>query len=209
MQIDAARIRREREKRAWSQEQLAQVTGLGLRTVQRIESSGIASSESAAALASVLALSIEELSMPASLNTRQKTTIAIGVSGLIAIIAAFTFSSFFVQDALRLDFVYENNSPDNVSKVESQLLLHLNETAAIDLQGQPKFTFRAEEYDNSIELDVAIHEYSKNNQTVLIGRGKTTTQIGKPARFYWKKTGKPNHHLRVIPTRSNLQDRRR
>ena len=40
MQVDAQLIRSERLKRAWSQEQLAQVTGLGLRTVQRIENGG-------------------------------------------------------------------------------------------------------------------------------------------------------------------------
>lgn len=61
MLIDSDRIRRERAHRAWSQEQLAQVSGLGLRTVQRIESSGVASIESTSALASVFELSVEDL----------------------------------------------------------------------------------------------------------------------------------------------------
>ena len=47
------RIRNERLKRAWSQEQLAQVSGLGLRTVQRIENGGKASLETIKALAHV------------------------------------------------------------------------------------------------------------------------------------------------------------
>ena len=37
MQIDASKIRAGRERRAWSQEQLAEVSGLSLRTIQRVE----------------------------------------------------------------------------------------------------------------------------------------------------------------------------
>ena len=73
MQVDAQLIRNERLKRAWSQEQLAQVSGLGLRTVQRIESGGNASLETLKALAAILELPVEVLlaqkapALPASL----------------------------------------------------------------------------------------------------------------------------------------------
>ena len=40
MKVDSSYIKRERERRAWSQEHLAEVTGLGLRTIQRIEKTG-------------------------------------------------------------------------------------------------------------------------------------------------------------------------
>lgn len=61
MHVDTNLICKERERRAWSQEQLANVAGLGLRTIQRIESSGSASLESVAALASVLEVPIDDL----------------------------------------------------------------------------------------------------------------------------------------------------
>lgn len=61
MKVDAQRIRSERARRAWSQEHLATITGLGLRTVQRIESTGSASHESIAAIASVLAIPVDQL----------------------------------------------------------------------------------------------------------------------------------------------------
>lgn len=69
MQVDAQLIRNERLKRAWSQEQLAQVSGLGIRTVQRIESGGNASLETVKALSAVLKLPVETLlaGMPAQL----------------------------------------------------------------------------------------------------------------------------------------------
>jgi transcriptional regulator with XRE-family HTH domain len=61
MKIDVTRIREEREKRAWTQEQLAEVAGLGVRTVQRIEATGTASFESAASLSSALSIPVNEL----------------------------------------------------------------------------------------------------------------------------------------------------
>lgn len=51
--IDSKFIKAERQKRGWSQEQLAGAAGLGIRTIQRVESSGIASNESAKCLAAV------------------------------------------------------------------------------------------------------------------------------------------------------------
>lgn len=48
---DAAKIKRWREERHWSQEHLAGLAGIGLRTVQRIENGEQASQESLKALA--------------------------------------------------------------------------------------------------------------------------------------------------------------
>nr|WP_070960659.1 helix-turn-helix transcriptional regulator [Hyphomonas sp. Mor2] len=48
---DADKIKRWREERLWSQEHLAELAGLGLRTVQRIENGDSASRDSVMALA--------------------------------------------------------------------------------------------------------------------------------------------------------------
>ncbi len=61
MKVNSKRIRAEREKRAWSQEHLANVSGLGVRTVHRIENSGSASLESIKAIAAVFDLEATEL----------------------------------------------------------------------------------------------------------------------------------------------------
>jgi len=61
MRVDPKRIRAERERRAWSQEHLATVTGLGLRTIQRIEKTGAASFESARSLAAVFEVAVADL----------------------------------------------------------------------------------------------------------------------------------------------------
>jgi len=60
MKVDSSYIKAQREQRAWSQEHLAEVTGLGLRTIQRIETTGMASYESARSLAAVFGVEVAD-----------------------------------------------------------------------------------------------------------------------------------------------------
>jgi transcriptional regulator with XRE-family HTH domain len=64
MKIDGARVKLERQQRAWTQEHLAGATGVSLRTIQRIETTGIASYDSLNALAAVFSLSVSDLRLP-------------------------------------------------------------------------------------------------------------------------------------------------
>jgi transcriptional regulator with XRE-family HTH domain len=61
MKLNSTVIRQQRENRAWSQEHLAAATGLALRTIQRIESTGSASYDSASAIAAVFNLPVTAL----------------------------------------------------------------------------------------------------------------------------------------------------
>ncbi|WP_313318847.1 helix-turn-helix transcriptional regulator [Stenotrophomonas sp.] len=61
VKIDGKRIRQLREVRGWSQEHLATLCGLSVRTVQRLEAEGSASLESRMAVASALGVSAGDL----------------------------------------------------------------------------------------------------------------------------------------------------
>jgi transcriptional regulator with XRE-family HTH domain len=54
MLVDAEKIRAMRLKSGWTQEQLAEMCDVSVRTIQRIEKTGIASLETTNALAAVL-----------------------------------------------------------------------------------------------------------------------------------------------------------
>ncbi|TVS11946.1 MAG: XRE family transcriptional regulator [Wenzhouxiangella sp.] len=56
MKIDASMVRNLRELRGWSQEQLAEAAGLGVRTVQRVESEGRAAAETRTCLAAAFSV---------------------------------------------------------------------------------------------------------------------------------------------------------
>lgn len=59
--LDAAKLRRLREDRHWSQEHLAELAGIGVRTVQRIENGEKASNESIMALAAAFNIPASDL----------------------------------------------------------------------------------------------------------------------------------------------------
>lgn len=54
MIINASVVKKERTNKGWTQQQLADVSGLSLRTIQRVESQGQGSMETGNALCSVL-----------------------------------------------------------------------------------------------------------------------------------------------------------
>ncbi|MEM9402311.1 MAG: helix-turn-helix transcriptional regulator [Pseudomonadota bacterium] len=73
--VDAAKIRRWREERHWSQEHLADLAGIGLRTIQRIENGDKASQESAMALAAAFGVDATTLSVDIEDEARKATAL--------------------------------------------------------------------------------------------------------------------------------------
>ncbi|MEM9778262.1 MAG: helix-turn-helix domain-containing protein [Chloroflexota bacterium] len=60
IKLDSDKIRLWRKERGWSQEQVAEKAGISLRTIQRIENSGTASSDSAASVADAFGTKITD-----------------------------------------------------------------------------------------------------------------------------------------------------
>lgn len=69
---DAAKIKRWREERRWSQEHLADLAGIGLRTLQRIETGDPASPESLKALAAAYNVDVTALSIDPEAETTRR-----------------------------------------------------------------------------------------------------------------------------------------
>lgn len=61
MQINTHKIKSWRKQRGWTQQQLADICDVNLRTIQRIESTGSASAESISALASAFEIDRDEI----------------------------------------------------------------------------------------------------------------------------------------------------
>lgn len=70
MKIDPARIRAMRVEKGWSQENLAALAGVSVRTIQRIETRGVISLESRMALASAFGIDVKALSLQARPQTQ-------------------------------------------------------------------------------------------------------------------------------------------
>ncbi len=61
MLIDAEKIKELRLENGWTQDQLAQMCGISVRTIQRIEKSGVASLDTTSALAAVFSTQRKEI----------------------------------------------------------------------------------------------------------------------------------------------------
>ncbi|RYV02460.1 XRE family transcriptional regulator [Shewanella sp. OPT22] len=68
MEVKAQEIRSLRTVRGWTQQHLADVCGISLRTIQRVERYGTASNDTALAIASVLELNLEQLLVAADIE---------------------------------------------------------------------------------------------------------------------------------------------
>jgi len=105
MHINRQWIRTERERRAWSQEQLAVAAGIGVRTLQRVESTGVASNETAMALAAVLGCELDTLRVQSHLALRIRWTDAwraVAASAAALLLAGALFLSTRAADAAEM-----------------------------------------------------------------------------------------------------------
>ncbi|RUO38593.1 hypothetical protein CWE13_02810 [Aliidiomarina shirensis] len=114
MHVNSTRLRELRLARQWSQEQLAILSGLNLRTIQRLESGAKISNESLRALASVLEVPAESLlvndtfsGLPAIKAMREGMLLSLEFTGktrradfwwfALAVIMILAFASIFAE----------------------------------------------------------------------------------------------------------------
>jgi len=61
MLVKSTKMRKLRQSKNWTQQHLAEVCGLSMRTIQRVENDGVASNETVAAYAAVFELAAVDL----------------------------------------------------------------------------------------------------------------------------------------------------
>jgi transcriptional regulator with XRE-family HTH domain len=105
MKINGEAVRALREQKSWSQEHLADASGLSVRTVRRVEMENVASAETRLALAAALDVPVAVL-MPAPSST-STPVVATGFDGVarktaigLGIALAFAFAVVVLFNAL-------------------------------------------------------------------------------------------------------------
>jgi DNA-binding XRE family transcriptional regulator len=190
MQADAPLIKSERLKRAWSQEQLAQVSGLGIRTVQRIETGGNASLETVKALAAVLELPIETLLVdtpaPSSASPshfhlfKPWPAFAAGCATTLVTLGGLFIMQGAVADQVDMDFsVRVDNEEVSRSRVVgesgAEVILEASELVRISIT--PTITD-----DGTVLLDAEIFAFEDGDYR-LLSSPRITTLNGQKAVF--------------------------
>lgn len=101
MKVNTKKILNERKSRAWSQQHLADVSALSLRTIQRVEKEGAGSPETVKALAACFELDANELLVLEEIKINVKTKLAAMCSSIVVILVSAVL--LFVQPIMALD----------------------------------------------------------------------------------------------------------
>jgi transcriptional regulator with XRE-family HTH domain len=176
MKIDSSYIKRERERRAWSQEHLAEVASLGLRTIQRIEKTGAASYESARSLAAVLGVDVANLRVEEKdanlrrFDVRSQPFLATVLAALAAGGALFYGTASFADQVL-MDVSMALESGDETRAWQTQFLVDdgtlVPDVNDLRLQDLRFSIVPRVQGDDRILLEIGVFEKHGNGEVVL------------------------------------------
>lgn len=161
MQIDSKRVRAQRERRAWSQEHLSEVSGLALRTIQRVETTGNGSYETVKALAAVFECDVEALrpaiadvSLPSAPARSRRYWAAGAVAAAVATLAFFSRSAAAGQVLLDVALTVNEQKTG-----KHQLITAEGKDAEIRLEGQMRLIVTPRvNADGNILLSIQLFE---------------------------------------------------
>lgn len=182
MKINIELVKSQRNKRAWSQTQLADVSGLSLRTIQRIEKTGSASLESVKSIASVFEIETSDLQQPATLPI-QSIKIKIG-----ALLGAFLIMllSFFVITATAQPVMVDLQLRANGETIaDVQILNEESSESEMRISDEVKVLLTsAIENNDSIRISTKIYDLS-SGQEVLITSPSIVTKHQEKAEIHF------------------------
>ncbi len=203
LKVNSQFVRSKRQQRAWSQEHLAHVSGLGIRTVQRIEGTGLASYESAKAIASVLEIPVAELieqSAPANQSLgwgfARKRRIAIMISSIVALMS-FLIARTVAADQVMLDVGVTVNEEN---QTVSQVTTNEGEDAVIQIEDQYRLLISPTVGDNG-EVYLAVRLLkSDGDEYVQIAQPRLVTPDREEAVIRSVREGGDSIYIKITPT---------
>ncbi len=189
MKVDSSYIKAQRARRAWSQEHLAEVTGLGLRTIQRIEKTGAASYESARSLAAVFEIDVAALRVPEVAPSAPRISVSLrpvlGVVGaLVTGGALLVATSSFAADQVLMDVsVAVDSSTDQTRALATKVVVEdgMLVPDVNDLRlGDLRFSIVPRvQTDERIMLEVSIYE-RRGDEDVVVSQPRLIAVSGEP-----------------------------
>ena len=190
MKVDSSYIKAQRARRAWSQEHLAEVSGLGLRTIQRIEKTGAASYESARSLAAVFEMDVAELRVkePEVVEPRRISVSLRPVLGVVGALVTggallITTQSVAADQVLMDVSVAIDTSNDEARALTKQVVVEdgalVPEVNDVTL-GDVRFSIvpRVQTSDR-VMLEVAVYE-RRGDEEVVVSQPRLLALSGEP-----------------------------
>ena len=165
MQLDIELLKQLRLQKAWSQTQLAKVSGLSLRTIQRLEKTGTASLESVKAVASVYEVDTSYLQEKQRGKTA-KVTRSFSVffaSACLAILSVFFMSAN--AHPVMIDVTITSNG-ELIS--DSHLLNKENSVSELEISGALKLLLISKiEENDSVYISTELYDMTSGEGTLI------------------------------------------
>ena len=108
MQLSIDKLKRQRNLKAWTQSHLAEVSDISLRTIQRIEKSGIASQESAQAICAAYEINIKDLLACTEKMVKTKKKLKYNPKLLIPAVVTMGMAVSFEFDSKEVNWLWQN-----------------------------------------------------------------------------------------------------
>lgn len=183
MQVNVEFLKAERQKRAWSQEQLAAAAGLGLRTIQRIESSGTASNETIKSLAAVFDCSVQDVlssDVAARRNPFWKRSLPIGAAASLVLVLTVLMLARATAGEVMLDVVLGG---DDANAKVFKLMAAEGQSAEARVDQELRIVLTPSlQRDDLILLYAEIYAYD-GKEYKLLSTPKVLTRSGKDAKI--------------------------
>ncbi|MEO1247457.1 MAG: helix-turn-helix transcriptional regulator [Pseudomonadota bacterium] len=202
LRLSAETLRQERLRRAWSQEQLAEVSGLSLRTVQRLEQTGHASFESARSLAAVFAVDVEQLRAPAPRPQRAVRRPAFAALGatLVACLG-LALATTGVTEPVLLDFDVARTNAASGEEVRhiGRIQTERGSPAEVEVEGHLRLVVTpVVEEDGRVRLFTKLYELV-DGAYVLLAKPELTTEFDEEAEILIGVDGGKVYRLELTP----------
>lgn len=182
MQINKQLIKSKRVERAWSQSELAQVSGLSLRTIQRIEKSGTASLESIKALAAVYEVNVMEIQHQPKPKGAKLIRKAAAFFAGTAVMAASVFTLTASAKPVMVDLMLTSQGQ---TLADVQVLNEEGAFSEIVFSDKLKIRLTSKiEQENQVKIVTEIYSLSSEGQ-VLIASPSVTVQHQKQAEVHF------------------------
>ncbi len=197
VKVNAQFIRSERHQRAWSQQHLAEVAGLGIRTVQRVEQTGKASYETVSALAASFELPVDRLLQDPSPKPRTVTRRS-AVAGMIGAFMAGA-ATMSIQSVLANDVVLNVDAAYGDARKQAQAELRPGETFSLTLGDVHELTVVPSlTADGHISLVFELIDHT-GQQPQVISNPVLLTRDGQPAKIVIGEVDDPDFEVSVTP----------
>ncbi len=204
--VDTKKLIVERKKRAWTQEHLAEVSDLGIRTIQRIEKSGSASPESVRALASCFDLSAPDLVVDSLSNQSQPNGLFRFGYAPVALALALLVLIFFyanrpaVANDIKLSFNAVVTAQDDQYEHVGEMTIENGEESQFQMDGVFKVLVSPSDLGNNQVL-IALKIFTMTDgDYALVSEPSLITSDGNEAVFSLGLNDENGSQIRVAVT---------